>query len=116
MFFNEVIKSRFRDVFEYASLSQGEQLRVNLAIMLAWRKICISKNVSATNLLILDEIMDSSMDSDGVESMINILKELEHDVNIFILTPNGTNIKDKFNHIIDVKKVNDFSTLTTINN
>lgn len=116
VFFNEVIKSRFRDVFEYASLSQGEQLRVNLAIMLAWRKICISKNVSATNLLILDEIMDSSMDSDGVESMINILKELEHDVNIFILTPNGTNIKDKFNHIIDVKKVNDFSTLTTINN
>ena len=115
VYFNEIIKSRFRDVFEYASLSQGEQLRVNLSIMLAWRKICISKNISATNLLILDEIMDSSMDSEGVESMINILKDLEHDVNIFILTPNGTNIKDKFSNIIEVKKVNDFSTLTKIN-
>lgn len=116
VYFNEIIKSRFRDQFEYASLSQGEQLRVNLSIMLAWRKICISKNVSSTNLLVLDEIMDSSMDADGVESMINILKELEHDINIFILTPNGSNIKDKFRNIIEVKKVNDFSTLTTIEN
>lgn len=116
VYFNEIIKSRFRDEFEYASLSQGEQLRVNLSIMLAWRKICISKNVSSTNLLVLDEIMDSSMDADGVESMINILKEIEHDINIFILTPNGSNIKDKFRNIIEVKKVNDFSTLTTIEN
>lgn len=107
--FDETIKSRFRDEFSYASFSEGEKMRINLAILFTWRAIAKLRNSVSTNLLILDEIMDSSMDNNGTEEFLKILKELTSDTNTFIISHKGDQLYDKFETILKFEKKQNFS-------
>ena len=106
--FKETIKSRHRDEFSYASFSEGEKQRIDMALMLTWRAIAKLKNSANTNLLILDEIFDSSLDNNGTEYLMTILHMLE-DVNLFVISHKGDILQDKFRSIIKFEKVNNFS-------
>ena len=107
--FNEIIKSRFRDEFTYASFSEGEKQRIDLAILFTWRQIAKMKNSVNTNLLIFDEIMDSSLDSAGTESFMSLLEQFGEDTNIFVISHKGDLLFDKFHSVIRIEKKNDFS-------
>ena len=107
--FNETIKSRFRDVFSYASFSEGEKLRIDLALLFTWRAVSKLRNSVSTNLLIMDEIMDSSLDNAGTEEFLKIINELTADSNIFIISHKGDQLYDKFDHVIKFEKVKNFS-------
>lgn len=107
--FNETIKSRFRDDFSYASFSEGEKMRINLAILFTWRAVAKLRNSVSTNLLILDEIMDSSLDSNGTEEFLKIIKELTSDTNTFIISHKGDQLFDKFENILKFEKHKNFS-------
>ena len=109
--FNEVIKSRFRDEFTYASFSEGEKQRIDLAILFTWRQIAKMKNSVNTNLLIFDEIMDSSLDAAGTESFMSLLGTFGVDTNIFVISHKGDVLFDKFHSVIRIEKKNDFSTI-----
>jgi DNA repair exonuclease SbcCD ATPase subunit len=109
--FNEVIKSRFRDEFTYASFSEGEKQRIDLAILFTWRQIAKMKNSVNTNLLIFDEIMDSSLDSAGTESFMSLLEQFGDDTNIFVISHKGDLLFDKFHSVIRIEKKNDFSVI-----
>lgn len=106
--FEETIKSRFRDDFVYDSFSQGEKQRIDMALMLTWRAIAKLKNSSNTNLLVLDETFDSSLDSEGTEELMKILKDLEH-CNLFVISHKGDILQDKFDNVIKFEKVKNFS-------
>ena len=107
--FNETIKSRFRDEFSYASFSEGEKLRIDLALLFTWRAVSKLRNSVSTNLLIMDEIMDSSLDSSGTEEFLKIIEELTSDSNIFIISHKGDQLFDKFHSVIKFEKVKNFS-------
>lgn len=107
--FNEVIKSRFRDTFSYASFSEGEKLRITLSIMLAWRTVAKLRNSVSTNLLVLDETLDGAMDGVGVENLIDTLHNLNADDNIFVISHRGDQFGDKFENHIKFQKVKNFS-------
>ena len=107
--FNEVIKSRFRDAFSFASFSEGEKLRISLSIMFTWRAISKLRNSVSTNLLFMDEILDSASDSSGVESLIDILHKLNAKDNIFVISHRGSMYQDKFQHFIQFEKVKNFT-------
>lgn len=107
--FNETIKSRFRDVFSYASFSEGEKLRIDLALLFTWRAVSKLRNSVSTNLLIMDEIMDSSLDNAGTEEFLKIINELTADSNIFIISHKGDQLYDKFDNIIRFEKVKNYS-------
>lgn len=107
--FSETIKSRFRDVFSYASFSEGEKLRIDLALLFTWRAVSKLRNSVSTNLLIMDEIMDSSLDNAGTEEFLKIINELTEDSNIFIISHKGDQLYDKFENIIKFKKEKNFS-------
>jgi DNA repair exonuclease SbcCD ATPase subunit len=107
--FNEVIKSRFRDTFSYASFSEGEKLRITLAIMLAWRSVAKLRNSVATNLLILDETLDGALDGSGIEMLIDTLHNLNTDDNIFVISHRGHQFGDKFMSHIKFEKAKNFS-------
>lgn len=109
--FNEIIKSRHRDTFSYMNFSEGEKSRIDLAILLAWREIAKLKNSAHTNLLILDEIFDSSMDSVGVDDLMKVLRKLSINSNIFVITHKSDQLADKFDTGISFKKTNNFSRL-----
>lgn len=106
--FNETIKSRYRDNFTYANFSEGEKMRIDLAILFAWREIAKHRNNIHTNLLILDEIGDSSLDVEGVDNMMKIFGEL--DSNIFIIS-HSESLKDSFVNTIEFVKENNFSVM-----
>jgi len=110
--FKETIKSRHRDAFSYESFSEGEKQRIDMALMLTWRTIAKLKNSANTNLLILDEIFDSSLDANGTEYLMNILHMLE-DVNLFVISHKGDILQDKFRSVIKFEKVKNFSRITT---
>ena len=110
--FNEVIKSRFRDAFSYASFSEGEKLRITLSIMLAWRSVAKLRNSVATNLLLLDETLDGALDTVGIESLIDTLHNLNADDNIFVISHRGHQFGDKFDSHIRFQKVKNFSEIT----
>jgi len=109
--FKETIKSRHRDEFSYASFSEGEKQRIDMALMLTWRTIAKLKNSANTNLLILDEVFDSSLDTNGTEYLMSILHMLE-DVNLFVISHKGDILQDKFRSVIKFQKVNNFSRIT----
>jgi len=109
--FKETIKSRHRDEFSYASFSEGEKQRIDMALMLTWRTIAKLKNSTNTNILILDEVFDSSLDTNGTEYLMNILHLLE-DVNLFVISHKGDILQDKFRSIIKFEKVNNFSRIS----
>jgi DNA repair exonuclease SbcCD ATPase subunit len=107
--FNEVIKSRFRDTFSYASFSEGEKLRITLSIMLAWRSVAKLRNSVSTNLLLLDETLDGAMDGAGIDSLIETLHNLNADDNIFVISHRGDQFGDKFTSHVKFNKVKNFS-------
>jgi DNA repair exonuclease SbcCD ATPase subunit len=107
--FNEIIKSRFRDTFSYASFSEGEKLRITLSIMLSWRAVAKLRNSVSTNLLILDETLDGAMDNVGVENLIETLHNLNTDDNIFVISHRGDQFAEKFTSHIKFHKIKNFS-------
>lgn len=111
--FNEVIKSRHRDSFNYASFSEGEKQRIDLALLFTWRQIARMKNSTSTNLLVLDETFDSSLDHDGVDNLIKILGTLEDDSNVFVISHKGDLLDGKFRSKIEFSKEHNFSTMVT---
>jgi DNA repair exonuclease SbcCD ATPase subunit len=106
--FKETIKSRHRDDFTYASFSEGEKQRIDMALMLTWRAVAKLKNSASTNILILDEIFDSSLDTNGTEDLMKILNMLEGS-NLFVISHKGDILQDKFTNVIRFEKVNNFS-------
>ena len=109
--FNETIKSRFRDEFTYASFSEGEKMRIDLAILFTWRQIAKMKNSVNTNLLILDEIFDSSLDVAGTDYFLTVMNQLGENSNVFVISHKGDILLDKFKNNIRFVKHNDFSTI-----
>ena len=108
--FNETVKSRHRDTFNYNSFSEGEKLRIDLAILFTWRTIAKMKNSVNTNLLILDEIFDSSLDQQGTDDFFKIVNKLRNE-NIFIISHKGDILFDKFTNILKFEKYQNFTRL-----
>jgi DNA repair exonuclease SbcCD ATPase subunit len=111
--FNETVKSRHRDNFDYNSFSEGEKLRIDLALVFTWRAIAKMKNSTNTNLLILDEIFDSSLDNQGTDDFFKILKTLTKE-NVFIISHKGDILFDKFTNIIKFEKEQNFTRLQNV--
>jgi len=112
--FNETIKSRGRDAFQYGSFSEGEKLRIDLALLFTWREVAKLKSSVATNLLILDEIFDSSLDAAGVEDFLGILNtQGDETTHVFVISHKGDQILDKFGRVISVEKEHNFSKIVT---
>jgi DNA repair exonuclease SbcCD ATPase subunit len=107
--FDEVIKSRYRDEFSYASFSEGEKQKIDLALLFTWREIARMKSSVSTNLLILDEVFDSSLDASGTEELLKILRSLDSSTNTFVISHKGEILIDKFVNNIRFDKVSDFS-------
>ena len=114
--FQETIRSRHRDNFTYDSFSEGEKQRIDLALLFTWRHIAKMKNSVATNLLILDETFDSSLDNDGVDNLMKIIYTLGEDTNVFVISHKGEILDTKFNGRLEVVKEKNFSTIKEINN
>jgi len=106
--FKETIRSRYRDEFTYASFSEGEKMRINLALLFTWRAIAKMKNSISCNLLMLDEIFDSSLDGQGTDDFLKILNTLENE-NVFIISHKTDMIADRFKNIIKYEKVGNFT-------
>jgi DNA repair exonuclease SbcCD ATPase subunit len=111
--FNETIKSRFRDEFSYASFSEGEKMRINLAILFTWRAVAKMRNSASTNLLIMDEVFDSSLDVNGTNEFMKILNTLTTDTNAFIISHKTDQMVDKFSNVIKFEKHKNFSRLVS---
>ncbi len=109
--FNEVIRSRYRDAFSYASFSEGEKQKIDLALLFTWRDIAKLKNSASTNLLILDEVFDSSLDDQATDELLKILRGLGDNVNLFVISHKGELLLDKFESTLKFEKANDFSKL-----
>ncbi len=110
--FNETLKSRYRDEFSYANFSEGEKMRIDLALLFTWRQIAKMKNSTNTNLLVLDEIFDSSLDANGTDEFLKILSTISNE-NIFIISHKSDLNIDKFDDLIRFEKIQNFSKLTT---
>ena len=111
--FNETVKSRHRDTFSYNSFSEGEKMRIDLALLFTWRAIAKMKNSTNTNLLILDEIFDSSLDGAGTEDFFKILGTMSNE-NVFIISHKGDILFDKFTNIIKFEKEHNFTKLEEV--
>ena len=109
--FQETIRSRHRDAFSYDSFSEGEKQRIDLALLFTWRQIAKMKNSVATNLLILDETFDSSLDHDGVDNLMKILYTLDDDTNVFVISHKGEILDGKFEEKLEFYKDKNFSKL-----
>jgi len=107
--FNETIKSRYRDEFNYHSFSEGEKLRIDLAILFTWREIAKLKNSTNTNILILDEIFDSSLDASGTDEFMRILTNKLEKENVFVISHKGDTLIDKFPSVLKFEKYKNFT-------
>ena len=107
--FNEVIRSRHRDEFSYASFSEGEKMRIDLALLFTWRAVAKLKNSANTNLLVLDEVFDSSLDSTGTEEFMKLINSLDDSINVFVISHKGDTLYDRFDEVIKFEKVQNFS-------
>lgn len=110
--FKETIKSRHRDDFSYMSFSEGEKLRIDLALLLAWREVAKQKNSVSCNLLILDEVFDSSLDSVGTDELMKILNILGKETNVIVISHKTDQLTDKFKYIYTLEKKNNFSKIS----
>jgi len=110
--FEETIKSRFRDEFTYSSFSEGEKMRIDLALLFTWRTIAKMKNSANTNLLILDEIFDSSLDTSGTDDFMKILHTVSDKTNVFVISHKTDALQDKFASTLHVEKKQNFSVIT----
>lgn len=111
--FQEEIRSRYRDRFSYDSFSEGEKQRIDLALLFTWRHIAKMKNSVSTNLLVLDETFDSSLDHDGVENLMKILYTLDDDTNVFVISHKGEILEGKFSKKIEFNKEKNFSIMSS---
>lgn len=109
--FNETIRSRHRDDFTFASFSEGEKSKISLALLFAWRQIAKMKNTASTNLLILDEVFDGSLDSASTEMLMNILSTLDVGTRVFVISHKQDTHESHFDRVLEAKKVNNFSKL-----
>ena len=107
--FDETIKSRFRDVFKYENFSQGEKMRIDLALLFTWRAVARMKNSVNTNLLVLDEVFDSSLDASGTDEFMKMLNTLTEKTNAFIISHKGDILYDKFEQVLRFEKYKNFS-------
>jgi energy-coupling factor transporter ATP-binding protein EcfA2 len=107
--FNEIIKSRHRDEFSYASFSEGEKMRIDLALLFTWRAIAKLKNSTNTNLLILDEVFDASLDTAGCDEFLKLIHQLGGETNVFVISHKGDILSEKFRSQIKFEKVKNFS-------
>jgi len=107
--FNEKIKSRFRDEFTYDSFSEGEKMRIDLSLLFTWRAVAKLRNSVATNLLIMDEVFDSSLDTTGTDEFLKLITQLTQDTNVFVISHKGDQLFDKFHSNIKFEKVKNFS-------
>ena len=107
--FNEVIKSRHRDEFNYDNFSEGEKFRIDVALLLTWREIAKQKNSASTNLLILDEVFDGSLDNSGADDFMKLLQSLGGKSNVFVISHRTDTIVDKFSNVLKFEKKNNFS-------
>jgi len=107
--FEETIKSRHRDDFSYHNFSEGEKMRIDLAILFTWRQIAKLKNSVNTNLLILDEVFDSSLDTVGTDEFLKLMYDVGQDTNVFVISHKGDQLFDKFRSVIRFEKKNNFS-------
>jgi len=107
--FEETIKSRYRDEFSYSNFSEGEKMRIDLALLFTWRQVAKMKNSTNTNLLILDEVFDSSLDTVGTDEFLKLIHEMGTDTNIFVISHKGDQLFEKFRSIIKFEKKNNFS-------
>jgi DNA repair exonuclease SbcCD ATPase subunit len=112
--FNEKILSRFRDDFSYASFSEGEKQKIDLALLFTWREVAALKNSVSTNLLLLDEVFDSSLDQSATDELMKILKGLGEKTNLFVISHKGDVLYDKFERIVEFSKEGDFSTMSAV--
>jgi len=110
--FKETIRSRFRDDFAYANFSEGEKMRIDLALLFTWRAVAKLRNSVNTNLLILDEIMDSSLDEAGTEEFLRIIRNLTENQNTFVISHKGEILYEKFDNVLRFKKDKNFSTIS----
>jgi DNA repair exonuclease SbcCD ATPase subunit len=110
--FNEKIRARYRDEFTYDSFSEGEKMRIDLAILFTWRQIAKMKNSVNTNLLLLDEIFDSSLDVSGTDYFLNLMNTMGEKTNVFVISHKGDQLFDKFRSVIKFEKKNDFSIIS----
>lgn len=111
--FKETIKSRHRDDFSYASFSEGEKLRIDLSLLFTWRIIAKMKNSTNTNLLVLDEVFDSSLDANGTEEFLKILNTMDKGINAFVISHKGDTLYDKFTNVLRFDKPNNYSRLVS---
>ena len=107
--FNEKIKSRFRDEFTYESFSEGEKMRIDLSLLFTWRAVAKLRNSITTNLLIMDEVFDSSLDTTGTDEFLKLITQLTTDTNVFVISHKGDQLFDKFHSNIKFEKVKNFS-------
>lgn len=110
--FDETIKSRHRDEFTYASFSEGEKMRIDLSLLLAWREVARLKNSTNCNLLVLDEVFDSSLDGTGMDEFMKLLKGMGERCNIFVISHKSDQLLDKFHDVLTFKKKNNFSRIS----
>ena len=111
--FNETIQSQYRDEFSYSSFSEGEKMRIDLALLFTWRMVAKLKNSVNTNLLILDEVFDSSLDAEGTDSFLKIINTLDANTNVFVISHKGEILFDKFISTIKFAKEKQFSKIET---
>ena len=110
--FNESIKSRFRDTFQYNNFSEGEKSRIDASLMLTWRAIARAKNTTNCNLLVLDEVLDGHLDQTSREELLNILLEMDANTNIFVISHvAGEQLADKMRSILTFEKRGNFTTI-----
>lgn len=112
--FKETIKSRHRDEFTYNNFSEGEKAKINLALMFAWRSIAKIKNSANTNLLIMDEIIDSALDSAGIDNFFKLIHTMDDGTSVFVISPKGDNFVEKFHKVIKFDKIKGFSRMTIL--
>jgi len=112
--FEEVIKSRHRDEFTYSNFSEGEKMRLDLAVLFSFRQLARLKNSVNTNLLILDEVMDSSLDANGTDVFMDLISSTDKHTNIFVISHKTDQISDKFDRILQFDKVKNFSKMKVI--
>jgi ABC-type molybdenum transport system ATPase subunit/photorepair protein PhrA len=112
--FSETIKSRHRDSFTYDSFSEGEKQRIDLALLFTWRQVAKMKNSISTNLLVLDETFDSSLDEAGIENLLKIIHTLGDETNVFIISHKKESLEGKFGRTLEFYKLKNFSKYRTL--
>jgi len=112
--FDETIKSRHRDDFKYTNFSEGEKTKIDLSLLLTWRQVAKMKNSTNTNLLIMDEILDSSMDDASIDNLFKIFEEFDDDTNLFVISHRGDHLFDRFRSVIKFEKVGNFSRIAKL--